>query len=180
MTSALRLRLIPFAQRTLTGKSIIRRKIHSSFVVAKDYPDHTLLPMPALSPTMEVGTISEWGLKEGDSFTAGTVFCSVETDKATMDFESQDDGFLAKILREGTTAADIPIGSAIAVIVEDEEDVGAFADFVLDDSALEDEAPSPSQAVATISTDGAATPMNREVADEHVLLPSARFLAESK
>jgi pyruvate/2-oxoglutarate dehydrogenase complex dihydrolipoamide acyltransferase (E2) component len=127
---------------------------------------------------MEVGTIAQWELKEGDPFTAGTVFCSVETDKATMDFESQEDGFLAKILRYGSTASDIPIGSPIAVVVEEEEDVGAFADFV-----LEEEAPAATAAPAEASSPAAATSSpasERQVSDEYVLLPSARFLAQSK
>jgi hypothetical protein len=179
MNSALRLRLIPLSRRSLTGKSISRRKIHSSFFVAKDYPDHTLLPMPALSPTMDMGTISQWVLKEGDSFTAGTVLCSIETDKATMDFELQDDGFLAKILLEGPAAVDIPLGSPICVVVEEEEDVGAFADYVLEDAAPAS-APESAEVSAPAAASSSATPVQREVADEHVLLPSARFLAESK
>lgn len=48
--------------------------------------------------TMETGTISEWKKKVGDKFGPGDVICCVETDKATVDFEAQDDGFLAKIL----------------------------------------------------------------------------------
>jgi hypothetical protein len=46
------------------------------------YPPHTLYPMPALSPTMETGTIAKWNLGEGDAFAAGDVLCEVETDKA--------------------------------------------------------------------------------------------------
>eukprot|EP00980_Cylindrotheca_fusiformis_P009143 scaffold1992_cov113-Cylindrotheca_fusiformis.AAC.8 len=179
MSTALRLRLIPFARRSLTSNPFSRRRIHASVVLPKDYPEHTLLPMPALSPTMDMGTISKWELKEGDEFTAGSVFCSVETDKATMDFESQEDGFLAKILRDGPNAVDIPVGSPVAVIVEDEESVAAFADFELEEGALEDEAPAVSTDAPSQATPS-ETPVNREVAEEHVLLPSARFLAESK
>ena len=49
---------------------------------------------------MESGSIARWNLSEGDSFSAGDVFCKVETDKATVDFESQDDGTIARILAE--------------------------------------------------------------------------------
>ena len=52
--------------------------------------------MPALSPTMEAGSIARWVLKEGEAITAGDVICEIETDKATVDFEAVDDGFLAK------------------------------------------------------------------------------------
>eukprot|EP00934_Nitzschia_sp_Nitz4_P000594 Nitzschia sp. Nitz4//scaffold21_size171442//31391//33040//NITZ4_002148-RA/size171442-processed-gene-0.43-mRNA-1//-1//CDS//3329542372//594//frame0 len=146
----------------------------------KDYPDHTLLPMPALSPTMEMGTIAKWELQEGDTFGAGSVICSVETDKATMDFEAQDDGIIAKILRTGPDAVDIPIGAPIAVMVEEESDVAAFVDFVLPDSpapAATEAAPAPAASEAPASS---APAVDRQVALEHVLLPSARFLAESK
>jgi pyruvate dehydrogenase E2 component (dihydrolipoamide acetyltransferase) len=163
----------------LIGKSISRRKIHSSFLVAKDYPDHTLLPMPALSPTMEMGTIAKWELKEGESFTAGTVFCEIETDKATMGYEAQDDGFLAKILLEGSSAIDIPLGSPIAVVVEDEEDVAAFADYVLE-AAAPASAPESAEVSAPAAASSSATPVEREVSNENVLLPAARFLSESK
>lgn len=46
------------------------------------YPEHTLYPMPALSPTMETGTIAKWNIDSGDSFAAGDVICEIETDKA--------------------------------------------------------------------------------------------------
>lgn len=54
--------------------------------------------MPAMSPTMTEGGIAEWKKKEGDSFSAGDVLVEIETDKATIDVEAQDDGVLAKII----------------------------------------------------------------------------------
>jgi biotin carboxyl carrier protein len=153
-----------------------RRHLHSTVVLHKEYPAHTIHPMPALSPTQETGTIAKWEVKEGDSVSAGSVFCSVETDKATMDFECQDDGFVAKILRDGPNAIDIPCGTPILVVVEEEEDVAAFADFVLAEEA-------PAAAIAAESSEPAAaeTPAaSGTLSDQHVLLPSARFLAESK
>jgi hypothetical protein len=146
----------------------------------KDYPEHTIFSMPALSPTMEMGTISSWELKEGDSFSAGAAICSVETDKATMDFEAQDDGFIAKILREGSSAVDIAIGTPICVVVEDEEDVAAFADFTLEEEAAPAAAATSEPAAAAAPAAVAPAPAGRQVSDEYVLLPSARFLAESK
>ena len=64
-------------------------------------PPHTLIRMPALSPTMTEGVIAGWQLSVGDEISPGTVLCEVETDKATVDFEAQEDGFLAKILVGG-------------------------------------------------------------------------------
>jgi pyruvate dehydrogenase E2 component (dihydrolipoamide acetyltransferase) len=54
--------------------------------------------MPAMSPTMTEGGIAQWKMKEGDTFTAGDVLVEIETDKATIDVEAQDDGVLAKII----------------------------------------------------------------------------------
>jgi pyruvate/2-oxoglutarate dehydrogenase complex dihydrolipoamide acyltransferase (E2) component len=56
--------------------------------------------MPALSPTMTEGNIAKWAVKEGDEFSAGDVLLEVETDKAQMDVEAQDDGIMAKIMVE--------------------------------------------------------------------------------
>lgn len=78
--------------------------------------------MPALSPTMEKGTLAKWLVKEGDKVESGDVIAEIETDKATMEVESIDDGTVAKILvDEGTD--DVPVGQIIAVLAEDGEDV---------------------------------------------------------
>lgn len=84
--------------------------------------------LPALSPTMEVGTIVSWKFEEGQAFQAGDVICEVETDKATVDFEMTDDGVLAKILVG--TGNEVAVGTPIMVVVEEEADAGAFGDFV--------------------------------------------------
>lgn len=79
--------------------------------------------MPALSPTMEKGTLAKWLVKEGDTVESGDVIAEIETDKATMEVESIDDGTVAKILvAEGTD--DVPVGQIIAVLAEDGEEVG--------------------------------------------------------
>ena len=154
-----------------------RRQLHQSAAVC-DYPDHIVVPFPALSPTMEIGTIAKWELSEGDKFTAGSVIASIETDKATMDFEAQDDGILAKILKDGADATDLPVGTPIAIVVEEPEDVAAFADYV----AAEDEAPSSSESeVPTPAAEiSPSIPVVGGSAGTSLLLPSARFLAESK
>ncbi len=79
--------------------------------------------MPALSPTMEKGTLAKWLVKEGDTVESGDVIAEIETDKATMEVESIDDGTVAKILvGEGTD--DVPVGQIIAVLAEEGEEVG--------------------------------------------------------
>ncbi|MDG2231533.1 MAG: pyruvate dehydrogenase complex dihydrolipoamide acetyltransferase [Paracoccaceae bacterium] len=76
--------------------------------------------MPALSPTMETGTLAKWLIKEGDSVQSGDVIAEIETDKATMEFEAVDEGVIGKIyVDEGTE--NVAVNSAIAVLLEDGE-----------------------------------------------------------
>lgn len=97
------------------------------------FPPHTVINMPALSPTMTQGNIASWSKKEGDQLAPGEAIAEIETDKATMDFEFQEDGYLAKILL-GDGSSDIPVGKPIAVYVEDSGDVPAFKDFTAEDA----------------------------------------------
>jgi pyruvate dehydrogenase E2 component (dihydrolipoamide acetyltransferase) len=84
------------------------------------------LKMPALSPTMEEGTLAKWLVKEGDTVTSGDVLAEIETDKATMEFEAVDEGKIAKILvPEGTDG--VKVGAPIAILAGDGEDVSAAA-----------------------------------------------------
>ncbi|OLL21712.1 Dihydrolipoyllysine-residue acetyltransferase component of pyruvate dehydrogenase complex, mitochondrial [Neolecta irregularis DAH-3] len=89
--------------------------------------------MPALSPTMTHGGIGSWSKKEGDQIAPGDVLVEIETDKAQMDFEFQDDGYIAKILAE-TGTKDVPINQPIAVLVDSESDVEAFKNFTVQDA----------------------------------------------
>jgi pyruvate/2-oxoglutarate dehydrogenase complex dihydrolipoamide acyltransferase (E2) component len=81
--------------------------------------------MPALSPTMTEGNISSWRVKEGDSFSAGDVLLEIETDKASMDVEAQDDGILAKITQPDG-AKGIQVGARIGVIAEPGDDLSSL------------------------------------------------------
>lgn len=87
--------------------------------------DFNMLNMPALSPTMESGTIAQWHKAPGDELSAGDVICDVETDKATVAFDIQDDGVLAKIISE-PGSGEVQVGSPVAVIVEDTDAYEAF------------------------------------------------------
>jgi biotin carboxyl carrier protein len=78
----------------------------TSSMITNDLPYHIVVGLPALSPTMENGTLSEWYVSEGDSFSAGDGIAKIETDKAAMDFEAQDDGFVAKILLQAGQGSD--------------------------------------------------------------------------
>ena len=82
------------------------------------------LKMPALSPTMEEGTLAKWLVKEGDSVQSGDLLAEIETDKATMEFEAVDEGTIAQILiPEGTD--NVKVGTVIAVIAGEDEDAGS-------------------------------------------------------
>jgi pyruvate dehydrogenase E2 component (dihydrolipoamide acetyltransferase) len=84
------------------------------------------LKMPALSPTMEEGTLAKWLVKEGDDVKSGDILAEIETDKATMEFEAVDEGKIAKILvPEGTDG--VKVGAPIAIMAEEGEDAGAAA-----------------------------------------------------
>ncbi len=80
--------------------------------------------MPALSPTMEEGTLAKWLVKEGDTVASGDILAEIETDKATMEFEAVDEGVIGKILiAEGSEG--VKVNTAIAVLLEDGEDASA-------------------------------------------------------
>ena len=89
----------------------------------------TEILMPALSPTMEEGTLAKWLVKEGDTVKSGDILAEIETDKATMEFEAVDEGVIGKILiAEGTSG--VKVNAAIAVLLEDGEsadDIGKAA-----------------------------------------------------
>ncbi|KHA52078.1 pyruvate dehydrogenase complex E1 component subunit beta [Sulfitobacter geojensis] len=76
--------------------------------------------MPALSPTMEEGTLAKWLVKEGDTVSSGDIMAEIETDKATMEFEAVDEGVIGKILIEEGTEG-VKVNTAIAVLLEDGE-----------------------------------------------------------
>ena len=85
------------------------------------------LKMPALSPTMEEGTLAKWLVKEGDAVSSGTVLAEIETDKATMEFESIDEGTVGKILvPEGSE--NVKVGTVIAVLNGEGEEASAAPD----------------------------------------------------
>ncbi len=86
----------------------------------------TEILMPALSPTMEEGTLAKWLVKEGDTVSSGDIMAEIETDKATMEFEAVDEGIVGKILvAEGTEG--VKVNTPIAVLVEEGESVDDIA-----------------------------------------------------
>lgn len=90
--------------------------------------------MPALSPTMEEGTLSSWLVKEGDTVKSGDVIAEIETDKATMEVEAVDEGVIGKILVEAGSEG-VKVNAPIALLLEDGEDESALEDFKSGDSS---------------------------------------------
>lgn len=138
----------------------------------------TEILMPALSPTMEEGTLAKWLVKEGDTVKSGDILAEIETDKATMEFEAVDEGTVGKILiAEGTSG--VKVNTAIAVLLEEGEsadDIGApsapKAEAKSQAPAAQAEAPKAATksepAAATSAEDGRvfASPLARRIAAE--------------
>ncbi|XP_031105764.1 dihydrolipoyllysine-residue acetyltransferase component 3 of pyruvate dehydrogenase complex, mitochondrial-like [Ipomoea triloba] len=113
----------------------LRRRLSSK----ADLPPHQEIGMPSLSPTMTEGNIARWLKKEGDKVSPGEVLCEVETDKATVEMECMEEGYLAKILR-GDGSSGIKVGEVIAITVEEQEDIAKFKDY---QPSTSDAAPAP-------------------------------------
>jgi pyruvate dehydrogenase E1 component beta subunit len=120
------------------------------------------LKMPALSPTMEEGTLAKWLVKEGDQVRSGDILAEIETDKATMEFESIDEGTVGKLLiTEGTEG--VKVGTVIATLQGDGEEAAPAAAApapapVADPAAAPTPAPAPAPAVQATSPKPAADP----------------------
>jgi len=148
----------------------------------------TELKMPALSPTMEEGTLAKWLVKEGDTVSSGDILAEIETDKATMEFEAVDEGTVAKILvAEGTEG--VKVGTPIALITAEGEDAGAPAAESREPAA---EAPPAAAAAEQAVTATAPAPVEtpaapaeaaappREEGDRIKASPLARRLAQAQ
>jgi len=115
-----------------------------------DLPSHEVVKLPALSPTMEQGTIVTWEKKVGDQLSEGDLLCEIETDKATMGFETPEEGYLAKILIQAGTK-DIPIGKPLCIIVADKDTISQFDSYepVFEEAKATPPPPPPKAAAPT-------------------------------
>ena len=93
------------------------------------YPAHVVVNMPSLSPTMESGTIGKWLCQVGDEIKAGSAMAEIETDKASMTFEAQDEFYIAKLLCD--VGQEVKVGQPILVTVDDKTLLPAFTSFTL-------------------------------------------------
>ncbi len=143
------------------------------------------IQMPALSPTMEEGTLAKWLVKEGDKVSSGDLLAEIETDKATMEFEAVDEGTVAKILvSEG--AEGVKVGTVIAIIAEEGEDVAeAAASGGAAPAPKADAVPAKAEAAASAAKADpvpakAAAPAAAPAEGRVKASPLARRLAEAK
>jgi len=113
--------------------------------------------MPALSPTMTAGNIGTWQKKAGDSLAPGDVLVEIETDKAQMDFEFQEDGVLAKILKD-SGEKDVAVGNPIAIMVEEGGDISAFESFTIEDAGGEKAKPKEDKEAGQEAIEATETP----------------------
>ena len=117
----------------------------------------TEILMPALSPTMEEGTLAKWLVKEGDTVSSGDLLAEIETDKATMEFEAVDEGVIGKILvAEGTEG--VKVNTAIALIGEEGEDFSAAPTSAPAPTAAPEEAPAAAEAPTAPAAPAPAAP----------------------
>ncbi|DAZ94787.1 TPA: hypothetical protein N0F65_002400 [Lagenidium giganteum] len=148
-----------------TAAAVPTRRCASASIAKRafaSYPPHEVVGLPALSPTMEQGNLAKWRMKEGDRITAGDIICEIETDKAVVDYEAQDDMFLARILvPEGTEG--IAVGQPIMVTCDEEEYLAGLKDFKVDETQqvaeaqkrAPEEIPPPKEAVPVDPASGA-------------------------
>jgi len=148
-------------------------------------PEHTVLLMPALSPTMTQGNIASWLKKIGDEISPGDAIAELETDKATLGFEAVESGFLACILVP-VGSKDVQVGTPVAVIVEDLASVAASSTYKHGAAPAAPAAPkaaaAPAPPAATAPPPKAAAPAlcpspSRVVIWAHIRLPLAKNIA---
>ncbi|RJF91489.1 pyruvate dehydrogenase complex dihydrolipoamide acetyltransferase [Sphingomonas cavernae] len=151
------------------------------------------LKMPALSPTMEEGTLAKWLVKEGDTVASGDLLAEIETDKATMEFEAVDEGVVAKILVAAGTEG-VKVGEVIALIAEEGEDSSAAsapkakaeaasppkAKVAESEAPKQVAAPAPAPEVKAAPATPAPAAASSDDGDRKKASPLARRLAEAR
>ncbi|HEV8034267.1 pyruvate dehydrogenase complex dihydrolipoamide acetyltransferase [Yoonia sp.] len=141
----------------------------------------TEILMPALSPTMEEGTLAKWHVKEGDKVSSGDIMAEIETDKATMEFEAVDEGVMGKIIvPEGTEG--VKVNDVIAVLLEEGESADDIGDVSSGSSAASaPSSPDPAPSAAPAAEKPAAAPAAPTKDGERIFAtPLARRIAADK
>ena len=143
----------------------VNRLIHSTVAVSS-----IEVKMPSLSPTMKEGQIVKWLKTEGEAVAAGDIICDIQTDKAIVSLESDDDGTMAKIFK-GSDDGTIEIGTLIAVIAEEGEDWKAVAD-ESKSFGVEGESTDSAQASAPETTSSSSVPTGGSTPGTEIKMPA--------
>ena len=182
---SLSVRLARASSRARAARAALDASARARFASSSStLPEHVVLPMPALSPTMERGGIARWHRAIGDEIKAGDAIADVETDKATMAMEATDDGYLAAILvPEGAT--DVEVGTPVCVMCEEASAVAAFKDYKATETVTTEPAKSAVETAVTMPVVRASTRatarMSARASGERVFAsPLARRLAEER
>ena len=138
--------------------------------------------MPALSPTMTEGNLSKWLVKEGDKVNSGDVIAEIETDKATMEIESADEGTVTKLLiKEGTES--VPVNSPIAVLDGEEnenDDADNKDDFIKTDEKINNREETPKEELSSQPTEKKIITVNEDISfnDQIIASPIVKKIAK--
>ncbi len=131
----------------------------------------TEILMPALSPTMEEGTLAKWLVKEGDTVASGDILAEIETDKATMEFEAVDEGVIGKILvAEGTEG--VSVNTAIAIILEEGESADDVAAAPAPTAAAPEAPAATTQEAAPAAPVAVVTPAEADIPEGTEMKPT--------
>ncbi|TDZ49707.1 Dihydrolipoyllysine-residue acetyltransferase component of pyruvate dehydrogenase complex [Colletotrichum trifolii] len=188
--------MISTVLRRRLPQTVLRANLSSQILRCyASYPPHTVIKMPALSPTMTAGNIGAWQKKPGDSIAPGDVLVEIETDKAQMDFEFQEEGVIAKILKDAGEK-DVAVGNVrgtlslknidsavrfvgdsipIAVLVEEGTDVSAFEGFSAADAGGDAAKPAPKEESKDESKSAPAPTPAPESTPEDLSSPSGKI-----
>ncbi|KAL7412588.1 hypothetical protein BDY24DRAFT_391936 [Mrakia frigida] len=137
-------------------RSVVGQSSRAAFSTSSSSRAVTAFRFPAMSPTMTEGGIASWKVKEGESFAPGDVLFEIETDKATMDVETTEEGVMGKIIAPDGTK-NLQVGTLIAILAEEGDDLSTISasDY---DSAPPDTAPPSSSSSSSASPPPAPTP----------------------
>ncbi|TDZ20194.1 Dihydrolipoyllysine-residue acetyltransferase component of pyruvate dehydrogenase complex [Colletotrichum orbiculare MAFF 240422] len=167
--------MISTVLRRRLPQTVLRANLSSQILRCyASYPPHTVIKMPALSPTMTAGNIGAWQKKPGDSIAPGDVLVEIETDKAQMDFEFQEEGVIAKILKDAGEK-DVAVGNPIAVLVEEGTDVSGFEGFSAADAGGDAAKPAPKEESKDESKSAPAPTPAPESTPEDLSSPSGKI-----
>ncbi|KAF8321650.1 single hybrid motif-containing protein [Clavulina sp. PMI_390] len=122
--------------------------------------------MPAMSPTMTEGGIASWKKQPGEAFTTGDIILEIETDKATMDVEAQDDGIMGKII-DGDGSKNIPVGKIIAMLAEEGDDISNIEVPAEESSSATTSSPAPASSSSSSSSTSSSSSEPKAASTPH-------------